>query len=60
MVGFEPRISSVGSDYSANCATTIAFSHALVKKLDVQLEKVDGDSNPGCADSCATTAAVSK
>ena len=32
MVGFEPRISSVGSDISANRATTIALSRAHVKK----------------------------
>ena len=34
MLGFEPCISSVGSDCSTNCATTIAQKGIIVKNAD--------------------------
>ena len=39
MLGFEPRISGIGSDHSANCATTTALKRNLFQALNLRVIK---------------------
>ena len=47
MSGFEPRISGVGSDRSANCATTTALRVRIVVNVAVLATEIEKKKKEG-------------